>query len=319
MLSHLLTRKAPEDQMPNAHSASWRIFAPLGIVLLVALAWTAYWFIAIGAAKERLASERLRLSERGFQLSCVQEQWGGFPFRFEFSCTSPKLSRTGLGELASTNLLVMALAYAPWQVVALIDGPSTLLLGHGAPKQAEHDRAVVVLTFESSGLASFSGEVRGIAMPLLGRIEKLSAHTRPSLPPASGTDIAITLNKPVYQPAGMPAMALDQVSILGGFESSPRLAIDTAEIQAGRIKVTGAGTLTLDEQNRVTGELTTETNDIGALIDFSAPYFGLSDEQKANVQGIVGILGNSAKIPIIAKNGLLYLGPFKIADLEPLY
>ena len=30
------------------------------------------------------------------------------------------------------------------------------------------------------------------------------------------------------------------------------------------------------------------------------------------------LLGGEAKVPLIAKDGVLYLGPFRIADLPPL-
>ena len=49
------------------------------------------------------------------------------------------------------------------------------------------------------------------------------------------------------------------------------------------------------------------------------PHLDLSDGQLANLRTMLGLLGNAAKAPIIAKDGVLYLGPFKVADLRPLY
>ena len=34
---------------------------------------------------------------------------------------------------------------------------------------------------------------------------------------------------------------------------------------------------------------------------------------------MLGLLGNEAKAPLIAQDGVLYLGPFKVAELQPLY
>ena len=36
-------------------------------------------------------------------------------------------------------------------------------------------------------------------------------------------------------------------------------------------------------------------------------------------RAMLGLLGNEAKVPVIARDGALYLGPFKVTDLPPLY
>ena len=41
--------------MPNATPHPWRMFLPLAIVLVLALLWTIYWFVASGMARNRLA------------------------------------------------------------------------------------------------------------------------------------------------------------------------------------------------------------------------------------------------------------------------
>ncbi len=213
----------------------------------------------------------------------------------------------------------MALAYAPWQIVALIDGPSTLLLNNGTTQQVDHDRAVAVLTFEEDGRASFSGDVPNIKMTSLGGTERLTVHMRPSIGSDSGTDIAVSIARPVYQPPGLPALALDQMSLLGVIQDGRRLAVTKTEINSGNIKVQGSGMISLDAENRISGELISETNDINSLIELISAHLGLSGQQTANIQGIMGILGDSAKIPIVARDGLLYLGPFNVAGLRPLY
>jgi hypothetical protein len=34
---------------------------------------------------------------------------------------------------------------------------------------------------------------------------------------------------------------------------------------------------------------------------------------------MISLLGNEAKVPVIARDGTLYLGPFKVTDIQPLY
>ena len=45
----------------------------------------------------------------------------------------------------------------------------------------------------------------------------------------------------------------------------------------------------------------------------------MSDQQRAAFKTIMGLLGQQAEADIIARDGELYVGPFKIANLLPLY
>jgi hypothetical protein len=51
--------------MPNSTARSWRMLLPLAAVLLLALLWTVYWFIAAGVAKTRFAEERSNACRTG--------------------------------------------------------------------------------------------------------------------------------------------------------------------------------------------------------------------------------------------------------------
>jgi hypothetical protein len=77
--------------MPNEAVRPWKMLLPLILVLVLAMAWSIYWFVAIGWPRTRLQSEREKLAGQGVSLTCTEESWGGFPFRFEFTCSSPLL------------------------------------------------------------------------------------------------------------------------------------------------------------------------------------------------------------------------------------
>ena len=81
----------------------------------------------------------------------------------------------------------------------------------------------------------------------------------------------------------------------------------------------GSGALSLDPQHRIAGKLETETNDMQALLALVGPQLGLSESNLANIQTMLSFMGNGAKVPIIAKDGALYVGPLKAAELPPLY
>ena len=303
--------------MSNAAPRPWRMFLPLAIVLLLALIWTIYWFIASAVARERLADERTRLAAQGLQLSCTRESWGGYPFHFEFSCTSPVLSYAGKAELRSTDLLMVALAYAPWQVAALINGPTTISGPGLTPTQVTHQRALAAVTFDKAWQPSFSAELPAVAVANIGTANKLTVFTRPSA--SNGTDVAVEGTGVTFTPYGKPPLSIDNGNLIGTLQEDRTFKLDKVEVSQLPLRYWGSGTLSLDQQHRISGQVDTETNDVQKLLALAGPYLGLSDSKLANLGTMLGLLGNGAKAPIIAKDGILYLGPFQIAELSPLY
>jgi hypothetical protein len=303
--------------MPNAPARSWKILIPLGAVLTIALAWFIYWFAAMEIAKQRFADERKTLAAQGLSLACTSENWGGFPFRFEFSCVAPVVTFKDTAELRSSNLLLVALAYAPWQVTALIDGPSQFSGRNMAAQDATHGRIMAVLTYEGSGKAFFSADIPDLSIPSLGEAGKVMVHSRPSL--SGGTDLALSVTKLSYQPEGKPAVLLDQADVLGTLLPDHSLKLENAEIQQGALRYWGSGIVALDSEHRITGRIDTETNDLNRLLDMLRTQRQLSDQQVNGLRTMLGLLGNEAKAAIIAKDGVLYIGPFAAAQLRPLY
>lgn len=303
--------------MPNATPRPWRMFLPLAIVLILALLWTVYWFVASSIARDRFGVERARLAEQGLVLSCTQEGWGGYPFHLEFSCRSPIVRYQERAELRPAGLMLVALAYAPWQIAALVDGP-TLLSAEGlAPTKISHERTLAAVTFDKSWQPSIAAEVPRISVGVTGKADKLMLFTRPSA--SGGTDVALDVSRMSYAFPGRPPLAIDQGSLKGTIQPDDSFRIDALELNQGALRYWGSGTLALDAQRRISGQIDTETNDIQALLSIVGPQLGLSDDKIANLRTMLGLLGNGAKVPILAKDGALYVGPFQVAELKPIY
>jgi hypothetical protein len=293
------------------------MFLPLALVLLLALIWTVYWFMASSIAKDRLAQERARMSAQGLQLSCTSEGWGGYPFHFEFSCSSPVLTYAGKAELRAADLLLVALAYAPWQVAALITGPTTISGPGLVPTEVRHQRALAAVTFGKSWQPSFSAELPAVAITGVGSADKLTVFTRPAA--EGGTDVAVEATGMTYAPDGKPPVSMDSGNLLGTLQNDQAFRLDKFELSQGPLRYWGTGKLSLDGQHRIAGQIDTETNDIQKLLATAGPYLGLTDSKLANLRTMLGLLGNGAKAPVIAKDGVLYLGPFQVTELKPLY
>lgn len=292
------------------------MFLPLAVFLLLALGWSIYWLVAIGTAKQQLSDKRSGLARAGLTLACSEEGWGGYPFHFEFTCLAPVLTYADKAELRSSKLLLVALAYAPWQVASLLDGPSLVSAQGSLPTTLEHQRALAAVTFAKDGELSLSAEVPALSVAGIGQAANVMLHTRPA---AGGTEIALSVNNLHYDRPRHAPLAIDDGNLRGLLQSDHSLKIESFELQQGALRYWGSGTLVLDSQHRISGQLDTETNDMRALLTVVSPQLGLSNGQMANLRTMLNLLGSGAKAPIIAKDGVLYLGPFKLADLTPLY
>lgn len=290
---------------------------PLGAVLLLGLLWSGYWMVASGMAKSHFAQERATLEGKGVALACTQESWGGYPFHFEFLCTSPRLTVENRAEIRLQQLRLTALAYAPWQVVGLLDGPSIVSAEGLTPTEARHGRIIAAVTFGSeSKLPKLSAELPTLAVSGLGQAEKLILHTRPS--EGGGTDVAVSLTKGEIQLPERPPLALAQADVLGRLTPQETLAVDRVELQQGAVRYWGSGEITLDAMGRPAGKLETETNDVDGLLALVATQLKMREDQVSSLRAVLKLLGSEAKLPFIAKDGVLYLGPFRVADLPPL-
>lgn len=303
--------------MPNEAARPWKMLLPLVSVLTIAVLWSIYWFVAIGIAKDKVAETREALAGQGTTLTCTNESWGGFPFRFEFDCSSPVLKWQDKAEARSGNLLAVALAYNPWQTVFLIDGPSTVPGLNAQPVTAQHERIIASVTLGKNYEPSFSSEIPRLAISGLLTAERIMLHTLPNS--EGGTGVAASVSKLSYQPDGRPPLLIDDSNVLGVLQPDMSVKVDKVELSQGAVRYWGSGMVSLNPERRISGKLSTETNDLDGLLKILEPHFDMTDQEKAGFRTVLGLLGNEAKADIVARDGQLFIGPFKAIDLLPLY
>ncbi len=290
---------------------------PLAAVLLVALLWAVYWVVASGVVQSRFADARSRFAAQGLTIACTREVWGGFPFHFEFSCSSPAVKLGNQAEIRSSDLLLTALAYTPWQIVALVDGPSTFTGNRTGTKTAEHQRAIAALTFDRNWKISLSAEIPALSVTGQGGAARVMLHTRPSV--KGVMDVAASAKDMILQTPGRPALSIAGGEFLGTLLPGKSLSVERFELHENSTRYWGAGSLALDSTNRLSGKLETQTNDLDGLLAILDPYLALTVEKRAALRSVLALLGNEAKAPLIAQDGVLYVGPFRLTDLQPLY
>jgi hypothetical protein len=115
--------------MPSAPRRRWPVFVPVGLVVVLAVLWTGFWFFASARAETTLAGWREREAKSGRIYSCDKQSVGGYPFRIEVRCTDPTAeirSTEPPVALKAKDLLAAVQVYAPNLVVSEIQGPVTI-------------------------------------------------------------------------------------------------------------------------------------------------------------------------------------------------
>jgi hypothetical protein len=112
----------------------WRLFIMPALVLAAALAWSAFWFYAASKVDETADAWRAREAQSGRVYDCAKRSVAGFPFRFEVSCSGASvalMSQTaGASQAAVTarlgEILVLAQVYDPKLLIAEFAAPATI-------------------------------------------------------------------------------------------------------------------------------------------------------------------------------------------------
>lgn len=310
------------------------MFYPLiGIILLSAI-WCGYWYIAFTGAKELVQTKRLEFANKGLQLDCAQESWGGFPFRFEFQCATASLQFTNANEtydMQSMKILAVAQVYNPFHVLLLIDGPSSV-----NRVELTHERALISVTINGVNDWDISSEMAKVnaqglfsaaQLNFYGRkiSDKLDLAANAERLTILGSDNSITPITKAELVVKTSASFLQQPSPLDyAAATGEPLEINSLKISQGPVDFAAQGKIFLDPQHRLAGKLSSQTNDIDGLLKFIAPIFMLTDEDSTAIKNLLGLTGsdpktNTTKADFIARQGALYWGLFKLADLAPLY
>jgi hypothetical protein len=305
---------------------------PLVSVLLIAALWSGYWLIAFGKAKAEVAQERAKWADRGVKLACVSESWGGYPFRFEFACLAPAVSIAGSrpASVRWENVLVVAQAYNPFHIIALADGPGTVADASGTRLLADAGRSLASLRISQKTGKEIAIDIPRIDVPGVGKADRLVLNA--TLGEDDSIAAIFALERPVLRlpdstEDGADRLAID-VSIppawLRGHVASAAALINAAELQRGALRITGHGTMGLDDARRLEGRVETNTSDIDKLLDVVAPHAGMNEKDRAAIKTLLGLLGgtgggNAVHADLIAKAGEIYWGPIRITALPPLY
>lgn len=357
------------------------------LILVAALfgGWSWFWYFAAGRAEATIDGWRAREAKAGRIYECGSQTSGGYPFRFEVNCNrASALFRSNQPpvEIKAGNILVVAQVYEPTLLISEFHGPLTIADPGQAPsivanwKLAQSsvrgtpsapERASFVLdkpVIERITGGNTQTMLRAKHVEIHGRIAEGTVTDHPVI------EVVLRLDNgsaPEFNPATVQPIDADITAVLRGLaDFSPRpWAARFRELQAahGRIDVTqarvqqgesiavGNGSLSLNQNGRLEGQLRVTVagleaflNSIGAqqmvqkspsmdkvagALDRLAPGLGNVARQQAGATISTGInlLGEqttlegkrAVSLPLRFNDGAVMLGPIKIGNMPALF
>ncbi len=274
---------------PTRRSSSRRYIVMIVLVALVVGGWSAFWYVAAGKARDMLEGWRAREAQAGRIFACGEEDFGGFPFRFEFRCSDAtaqiKSSRIPF-EMKTKGVTLVSQVYEPTLLIGEYQGPLTVSAPDGPAELSANWKLFqsslrgtptrperLSLVFERPAFDILDGAT---ARPVL-RAEHLELHSR--------LIEGMVTQRPVVEVAlrtrgafapGVRALSVQPVDAvidmvlrgLSDFTPKPwperfreiaanggRIAINEGRVVQGETLAVGSGTLTISAAGRLQGQL----------------------------------------------------------------
>jgi hypothetical protein len=267
------------DPLAVKTTSPLKMAVPLIAFLVIAGAWSAYWFFAKMQAQDRLAG----FEQDTLALNCNNRSWGGYPFRIHLDCTSPKII-TGNIEANADKLRLIIQAWNPNHMLGAIFGPVTI---NGVTLSGDTIRFSYKTSEGNFALVSLLAERQSLTLPggQTIKIDKVSAHSRPQPDQANSIQITATASQ----------LALDD------------LRLDSFKLD---------GSITPDSLSTGEGlKLLSEPSNYLDAIWMVQRLTGLGDQDMNAAQQIISPLlkENGNKLPVLLKDGNWFWGPFQIS------
>ncbi len=257
-----------------------KMMAPLIVFVCIALAWTLYWYIAMGTAKQKLAT----LEAGHISLQCADRSWGGYPFRIHFDCTRAVATLAGK-RITADKIRLIGQAWNPNHVIGALFGPISI---DTTKLSGDPIRFSYRASSGKLAIASLLAENQAIrfARDKQLTVTKTETHIRPS----ATTD------------------RLDVAIILSG--------LSTATARLDSFIITGTMNTQLPEQGSF--DAVSEPSDYLDALLIVQQLTGLSDTEMNAAQAVIRPLlrSNDNKLPIQIKDQTWYWGPFAITKSE---
>ena len=322
------------------------------LILLAAGGLSAYWFIARDILEQGIDDWAAESRAQGWQLAYDGPATSGFPLRLLTHFKGPDITLPDGSRWQGPDFEAYAWLWDLETIMAEGAGQHSfafqeqrVTLGHG-PSRLTLGFAQGLL--EHLALALVEPQLTGAGDSLIAKSLTLTAG--PLLPQA-GADFAITFEGQL-QGFQLPPSAAETSALLGPLleelhlvgelrgpligRSAPEMAtrwrdgggildLSTIALTWGDLTITGEGSVSLDEKNRLLGAFTLETVGLIELLDRLIAEGRLTQEattlRDLLVLGATRTDDGHLKVgfPVTLQDGLLYVGPAPIGQLRALF
>jgi hypothetical protein len=287
----------------------WRLFIMPALLLVAAVVWSGFWVYAASEVGVRADAWRAREAKSGRIYDCGKRSVAGYPFRFEVRCEDASVtlvSQTAGAQVPFTaqlgEIMVIASIYQPNLLIAEFKAPATIA-DRGQPPSMKVNWTVArssvtglpdvpqrgSIVFDNPSIDRVNGPVqtplaRANHVELHGRLAEGSVAANPVIEAAlqiSGGSV-----QELHPLLAAPFESDIQTRLSGLKDFSPKpwperfremqaaggkVEIVRSRIQQGDLVAVAAGTLGLNAQGRIDGELQMTVTGIERVI----PALGL--------------------------------------------
>lgn len=312
-----------------------RLYIAPALLLVLAILFSIGWLVVSRQVEARLDAMISEEATKGRSWSCDNRHVAGYPFRIEIECINARIKDSGpsQNEVRLSRLGVVAQVYDPTLIIIEAQGPMLALSKEQPIASVEWSslRSSVHLSGGELDRLSIWGDGISIKTQLNGQPSNVSlSHGEFHLRIKPENDRPSNHLEFVTQAAGISSDTMPgpvaKIEIAGtveqgiqflnykGIEALEMWRQTKGKIQLNALKITRGeqnlevkGTLGLDDQRKPSGR-----------IEVSGK--GLEDLFKSQgLSKLSGLQASNVKVPLIFTKGLLLLGPFKVAELHPLY
>lgn len=333
------------------------IALPVAGLVVLAGAWSAFWYHAVQTAEQTITAWIEREARAGRVYRCGTRTIGGYPFRIEVRCTDP------VAELRFSNppfilrggeLLGVAQVYQPAHVIAEITGPVSVMEGErllglarwrlaqaslrGRPRMPERlSIAIDGLSLDRPGGANGETVAAAQHAELHARLDPASSRDNPVF------DFAARISGATL-PAGGERLTFDAelIALVHGLkdlspepvstrlkkwqEAGGRLELESLRVRQGQAVAVAKGSLGLSAAGRLDGTLTVTMAGFEEILQALVAAATGIRLQGGALAGL-SLLGRPAElegrravsVPLQFKDGAVTLGRIPLGRVGPLY
>ncbi len=317
------------------------------LVALIIGGWSAYWAVGRGIVSDVIRNGVKVAEAKGGSLECGEQQLGGYPFRFELTCTPFRMNKDGEWYFIN-ELRGVALAYKPTHVIFEASGPAEMNYGQQGPAySADWKTAQASVVAEDGKPAKIDGVIKEpkLAYTVGDQSVKLDAeltevHIRRVEDNAEALDFAIVV-KGLTAGAVTNEVPLDMdlvmqlphgAKLLDGKVRKPadlmvdeelKIGLSNLHLKSGDFSIKTGGDLVIDEQGRLSGTLPLVVTGIHQLEQVLQPLFPQGSKTLESLQKTALAIGKGSaengvptlRIPVTLDKGRARIAFF---DLGPV-